>query len=302
MPPSVIRTLAEAKKLDLAALPDRTEPTEILMCSPSAFEVKDVKNNFMEGNLGTVDRAKAWQQWQDLLGTFEDLGKTVHVLPGVSNLEDMVFCANQMLPAMRPGAGRPVVVPAQMWHESRRREVPYFERWFRSRRYRIERLSDPELLFEGQGDALWHPGKQLLWGGYGHRTSLETYKELATMLDVPVITLELPTPDFYHLDTCFCLLDAATVMLYPPAFSTKGLALIEHFFPRRIEVSKKDAYEHFACNATALDGETVVLQKGAKSTVAALKKAGFKVVEVDTSEFLKAGGSVFCMKMMVYAT
>ena len=31
-----------------------------------------------------------------------------------------------------------------------------------------------------------------------------------------------------------------------------------------------------------------------------LKGEGFKVYEVDTSEFMKSGGSVFCMKMMHY--
>ena len=39
---------------------------------------------------------------------------------------------------------------------------------------------------------------------------------------------------------------------------------------------------------------------GANEANAKLRSAGFNVVEVDTSEFMKSGGSVFCLKMMVY--
>ena len=93
-------------------------------------------------------------------------------------------------------------------------------------------LDNQDLLFEGQGDAIWHPAKQMLWGGYGHRTSLAAYQEIAEKLAVPIIALELHTNDFYHLDTCFCVLDPNTVLIYSEAFTKEGLKLIHHFFPR----------------------------------------------------------------------
>ena len=34
-------------------------------------------------------------------------------------------------------------------------------------------------------------------------------------------------------------------------------------------------------------------------TIAAVREAGFEVIALDTSEFLKSGGSVFCMKLMI---
>ena len=30
------------------------------------------------------------------------------------------------------------------------------------------------------------------------------------------------------------------------------------------------------------------------------RRAGFTPIEVDTSEFMKSGGSVFCLKVMIY--
>lgn len=295
----VITTLAEAAALNLASLPRRREPTSVLMCSPEHFEIVDVKNAFMAGNEGSVDRGEARRQWEALKATFERLGHTVHVIPGAAGCEDMVFSANQVLPGEDEG-GRPYVVLSQMRHESRRREVPFFERWFTAQGYGILKLDDPALLFEGQGDAIWHPGRRLLWGGYGHRTSLATYQEIAAKLEVPVIALELPTPDFYHLDTCFCALDEESVLIYPEALTSEGLALVNHFFPRVIEAPKEDAYGAFACNATALPGKNVVIQRGAGETQRRLEAAGFAVHEVETGEYIKSGGSVFCLKMMVY--
>lgn len=295
----VITSLTQAQIINISDLPSRIEPQVVLMCPPDYFEVKDVKNAFMEGNLGKVDFEIAREQWKELSNTFQRLGKEVCVIKAVKGLEDMVFAANQALPGLDEN-NKPYVLLSHMRHPSRRQEVPYYQEWFKERGYQILELTESELLFEGQGDAIWHPGKKMLWGGYGHRTSLEAYKEIAEKLSVPLVALELHTEEFYHLDTCFCVLDPKTVLIYSEAFTTKGLELIHHFFERVIEVTAQDAKNSFACNAHVFDYKTVVIQRGAVNTVNKLSQAGFKVVEVDTSEFIKSGGSVFCLKMMIY--
>lgn len=296
----VIRTTAElAMLLDGGPLAPRLEPQRVLMSTPDSFDVVDVKNAFMEGRVGTVDRAKARAQWEALGCAFESAGHEVVVIPGAEGCEDMVFTANQVLPGLGPD-GRPYVVLSHMRHPSRRREVPYFRDWFESHGYRILELPESVPYFEGQGDAIWHPGRQLLWGGFGQRTSVEAYASLSTMLEVPVVALELVHPSFYHLDTAFCALSEDAVLVFPGAFSEAGMALIRRGFARVLEVSEAEAAAGFACNAHAVDGRTVLIQRGSPHTVAALTDAGFEVVEVETGEFIKSGGSVFCMKMMIY--
>lgn len=294
---TVITNLEVAKTIDLRKILDRPEPQSILMCPPTYFEVKDVKNSFMQNNLGKVNLELANRQWEDLRDTFIKLGKQVFTIDPVPELEDMVFSANQVLPGFNK---TPYVLLSHMRHRSRKKEVPYYQDWFKKKGYEILELENQDLLFEGQGDAIWHPAKQMLWGGYGHRTSLAAYQEIAAKLSVPIIALELHTNDFYHLDTCFCVLDPNTVLIYSEAFTKEGLKLIHHFFPRVIEVPAEDAYKTFACNALSLDYENVVIQQGAKTTNETLYHAGFEIIEVDTSEFIKSGGSVFCLKMMVY--
>lgn len=295
----VIRTAADLETLDLASVPERPEPQRVLMCTPDAFDVVDVKNAFMEGNVGTVDRDLAREQWEALRRTFEAAGHEVLTIDAAPGLEDMVFSANQVLPGMGID-GRPYAVLGRMRHPSRRLEVSHFRAWFEERGYRILELPDSVELFEGQGDAIWHPGRALLWGGYGHRTSLEAYEAISDLLGVPVIALDLVHESFYHLDTAFCALSPEAALVFPGAFTGEGLAMVRRMFPRVVEVGDREASEAFACNAHALDGRTVVIQRGAAETVARLAAAGFDPVEVETGEFIKSGGSVFCMKVMIY--
>ncbi len=294
----LIASPEHAAGLSIYRLPARREPAGILMCEPWYFEIKDAKNPFMEGNLNAVDTRLAKAQWEGLKCAFEALGYPVQVLSPQPELEDMVFAANQVLPGLDEQGNRYVVI-GEMVHESRRREVPFYTEWFRGQGYKIMRLpGEPAPRFEGQGDAVWHPGRRLLWGGHGFRTEERAYDILAHLLDVPVVKLRLINPRFYHLDTAFCVLDETTALFYPPAFEKQGVELIRRFLPASIEVSDSDA-ENFACNALVL-GRSVVLQRGSESTCGALRERGFEPVEVDTGEFMRSGGSVFCLKMMIY--
>ena len=131
-----------------------------------------------------------------------------------------------------------------------------------------------------------------------HTTAI--YSDISDALNTPIILLALHDPDFYHLDTCFCPLDEATVLLYPPAFERDGLACIEKMFDRIIVAPEREARELFACNAHSADGKHVIIQRGCVETCQNLTDHGYIPIEVDTDEFLKSGGSVFCMKQMFW--
>ena len=91
-----------------------------------------------------------------------------------------------------------------------------------------------------------------------------------------------------------------TALVYSPALTKSGLALIHRIFKQVIEVEEYEAVKLMACNAAAFLGRYVIIQKGAIRTNQRLGDHGFQVVEVETSEFMKSGGSVFCMKVAVY--
>lgn len=306
---SLISTLEEAnsKNLSTSNLADRLSTDSILMCEPTYFDVIDVKNSFMKGNQNAVDKRLALSQWKSLKEALSNIGVSVETISGAEHLEDMVFSANQVLVGMDKQKNK-FIVPSKMKHKSRNKEIPFYIEWFSQRGYQTINLplhssattnGNSELFFEGHGDAIWHPEKMLLWGGYGHRTSISAYKELAQLLKIPIITLELVDSTFYHLDTCFCALNKDTVMIYPGAFSKEGNKLIKKLFDNVIEVTIEEA-TNFACNALSIK-DHVFLQQGSPRLKSELSNHGLYAVSVDTSEFMKSGGSVFCLTLDFYS-
>lgn len=299
----MIKTYTAASDIDFTVdeLPSLPRPGRVLMTKPTYFDVKYVINPHMADHVGDVDRQEAGRQWRVVQDAYESLGFTVNLVEGREDLADMVFCANQTLPYYSPSDGERGVVVGNMHAPQRRGEVEHFERYFRSIGYDVLHISgDGVLDFEGMGDAIWHPRTHLLWGGYGIRTSREAYNQISEQLDVRVLLLRLEDEEFYHLDTCFSALDKSSVLIFPGAFDELGLGLIHHFFEQVIEAPEDEARNLLACNCHCPDGERVIIQKGCDATNRLLRDAGFEPMEVDTSEFLKAGGSVFCMKQMFW--
>lgn len=292
-----------APRFDVASLPAIRQPDRVLMTTPDHFDVEYVINPHMAGNVGAVDKARARAQWEELRDTYERLDLTVSTVAGAEGQPDMVFCANQTLPYVKPGGSRGVVL-SRMFAPQRRDEVPHYARFFESEGYRVDELPfDPDApgqSFEGMGDGLWHPGRFLLWGGYGFRTDSVVYDHLADEYGFPVIPLRLTDPDFYHLDTCLAPLSESTALIYAGAFDAEGLDAIREHFRHVIEAPEDEARRLFACNAHCPDGRHVIIQRGCQETNHRLRSAGFDPIEVDTDEYLKSGGSVFCMKVMFW--
>jgi N-dimethylarginine dimethylaminohydrolase len=283
---------------DLAVL---APPSRVLMADPAEFEVESALNPHMldaSGALKRVDRRAAREQWLALKQTFERLGLEVDVVPALAGQPDLVFCANQTMPIPSGVArdGRPRVVPSNMAHRERAGEVEHVVARLRERGFAVERLATAERL-EGMGDGLWHIGRRLLWAGVGPRSSRAAWGEIAERFDVPVLLLDLVDRDFYHLDTCLSLLAEDACLVDWSGLAPHSRELVRHFFARPIAADPREARTSFACNAFCPDARHVVLQRGSSLTCARLREHGFEPIEVDTSEFLKSGGSVFCMKL-----
>src|SRR5262245_21410895 len=180
----------------------------VLLCPPTYFEVRDVKNPYMK-NMTLVDQQKARQQWERMREALELAGVSVETIDPVKDLEDMVFAANQVFVGYHPKLGN-FIVPSEMRHVSRQREVPHYVDWFRKRGYHILALDLYGECLEGHGDLLWHPDRSKIWAGYGFRSTQCAIQKLAdamSPLNVEVIPLQLVDESFYHLDTSLCPLN-----------------------------------------------------------------------------------------------
>jgi len=295
-----VYTKAEQIDFSLSDLPEMPAPSNVLMVRPTHYDIKYVINPHMNDNLGSVDKMQALNEWQHLYDGFKELGYSVKAIDGLEDLPDMVFCANQSLPYVDTN-GKKGVLMSIMNSDYRKPEVIRIEKFFKDQDFEIQHLNgENSESFEGMGDALWHFKKRLLWGGYGFRTSAGAYEEISEKLNTPVIALELVDEKFYHLDTCMSMLSTDSVMIYSDAFAETGLEMIHKMFGTVIEVSKYEAENLFAANATCPDGKNVLIQQGCTDVNKKLRDAGFSVHEYSTYEFIKSGGSVFCMKLLYW--
>jgi len=300
----IIHTTRELN-FDIRQTPAMPLARRILMVRPTYFHVENPINPHMrkaDGSLHLLDKAKAMAEWETLKATYKKLGFPVFEADAQPGLPDMVFCANQSLPFVtRTGEAKAVM--SNMANDVRHKEVSAIQSALERVGYQALALPQRSstTLFEGMGDALWLPGHRVLLGGYGHRTHKAIYEEVAQKIDATVVVFELANPRFYHLDTCLSILDSRSALACRDAFTDEGWQLVQAIFPNLVEVSLQESDSPvFACNAHCPDGKHVLLQTGAKTTVAKLKAAGFEPIELSTEEFIKSGGSVFCMKLQFF--
>jgi N-dimethylarginine dimethylaminohydrolase len=271
----------------------------VLFCPPTYFRLIDVKNPFMQGN-NAIDAARSQAQWEGVRQAFAAAGFGLLQVEAAEGLEDMVFAANQTFVGVVPD-GKPFVVVSYMRHESRRREVQHYRKFFEQRGFEVIDLRLPAGEFiEGGGDLLWNTDMQFVWAGYGFRSTkagIEAFTGAMMQRNVKVVPLELRDERFYHLDTCLAPLTADSVLIYPGAFSENALKAIRASVKRVHEVSEQEALK-FICNGVSANGRFIT---GAlpDSLQRALQAEKLEAVVVDTSEFEKSGGSVCCLKMFV---
>jgi N-dimethylarginine dimethylaminohydrolase len=175
--------------------------------------------------------------------------------------------------------------------------VPFYVEWFRRRRYHIIDLNFEDEYLEGHGDLLWHPDRSRIWAGYGFRSTrggVEKFRAAMQPFGFLVTPLELVDQHCYHLDTCLCPLNNESALIYPGAYSAASLKAVRAAFLRVHELSREEAHG-FLGNGIVIHGRFITSHLTPNlSQILAVE--GLAPVVVETSEFEKSGGSVFCMK------
>jgi N-dimethylarginine dimethylaminohydrolase len=259
------------------------------MCPPDFFRVQYVINPWMKNKIGTIDQPLARKQWTDFYQSLKGF-TSVELITQESDAPDMVFTANAGLLL-----GNKIVLSRFKFAE-RRSEESYFYSWFEKRGYEVIQMPE-SVHFEGKGDALLQPGKNLLWASYGYRSDLESHNFLAGDFDIEIVSLHLIDPSFYHLDTCFCPLLNDQIMYFPGGFDSPSLKRIEDktLPENRLAISPEDAHQ-FACNAV-LVGSNLFMNKVSDPLRKQLENWGYKIHIHPVSEFMKAGGANKCLTL-----
>lgn len=264
---------------------DGYAPRHLLMCPPAHFNVVYDINPWMGETLRSpqpVDRARAERQWQSLVDCYRALGHNVEMIKPQRGLPDMVFAAN----AATVIGGK--VYTARYRYDERKGEEACFRRWFEE--HGFTDINIAKEVNEGEGDLLYL--NDMLLAGHGFRTGIRAHAEAGRYFDLPVLSLHMVDPHFYHLDTALAALGPDNIAWYPPAFAPESQADLRRLFPNAVVADASDAAVlglNFWC-----DGEHVVMPAGARNLAGELRQRGFDPMPVDLSELRKSGGSVKC--------
>jgi N-dimethylarginine dimethylaminohydrolase len=260
------------------------------MCPPDHFAVSYAINPWMD-TARPIDLALARRQWDRLRRTYTDLGHVVETIAPEPGLPDMVFAANGCLVIGDRALG------ARFAYPQRAGEGPAYLDWLRGAG--LTAVAAAEQVNEGEGDFLT-VGDMVL-AGTGFRTTLAAHAEVRETFGLPVVSLRLVDPRFYHLDTALAVLDDhpdhTTVAYTPEAFSQGSRETLRRLFPDAILAAPADAAV-LGLNAVS-DGYHVVLAEAATGLIAQLRERGFHPIGVDLSELLKAGGGAKCCTLEI---
>lgn len=278
------------------------------MCPPDYFGVEYEINAWMDKKI-QPDAIRAKIQWNALLKTYLELGLDPWFMGARHGLPDMCFTAN---------AGwyyKDRVVLANFKHRERRGEEAYIRQWFNAHQLGLDlqlRALPPDIAFEGQGDVVVvgpHDDPTAVLMGWGTRTDKDAARELERFFPelkgriYPIRHRSAQEQDpkkqeFYHLDTCCAYIPATnTLLYYPDAFDLQGLLLLRSLPCDMVPVTEEEA-RRFVCNAVAF-GDVVIVNAPGERLKQELAKRGLRVIELDTSEFQKAGGSVRCLTLFL---
>jgi N-dimethylarginine dimethylaminohydrolase len=258
------------------------------MCPPEYYGIQYEINPWMKIE-NRVDFTQARLQWHALYQTLLACGATIDLLDPVIEHPDMVFTANAGLYLQNK-----IILP-HFKPKERQGELAYFQSWFEQAGFEFWNEAAPNSpYFEGAGDAL--PAGNKLFAGFGFRSERRFYEEAAYLKPFKLVYCELVDPYYYHIDTCFCPINAQLAIAYLPAFTKESQKAIAREI-EVLEVTETEA-KQFVCNAVVLD-EHIVLPSACPAIEAELEKRHYLVHHCAMHEFQKAGGACKCLTLRI---
>lgn len=262
------------------------------MCPPDHYGVDYAINPWMADHIGAVDCDLAFRQWDALAEELAGSGASIETLPPVEGLPDMVFTSNAGI------VNGPDFYPSRFRHEERQPEREAVTRWFAGKGWCIR---PTYAVHEGAGDFLpWECDRgECLFAGGEYRTSVTAHREIGEALEVEVVSLTLVDPRFTHLDTCFRPLSGGRLLWVPNAFDRESRERVEAHVPPPLRHALGCCESLcFAANGVVV-GNRYLTSAADEETRTWLASAGLETVILDVSEFMKAGGGVGALVLML---
>ena len=231
------------------------------------------------GGLGIPDYGLALEQHKKYVEALEECGCKVIVLPADPAYPDSVFVEDT---ALLIGSAAILTRPGA---DSRKGETAGMKPVLQNHFMPVEEIRKPGTL--EAGDVLEIESHYYI--GISERTNKEGAEQLIRILEKHGKTgSTVRLQKFLHLKTGVAWLGNNTILL-----AGELMQAIEFRSFKKIEV---DDDEQYAANSIMVNG-TVIMPAGYPKTLNALQDSGYKVLQVDTSEYRKLDGGLSCLSL-----
>lgn len=240
---------------------------------------KAMIDGISDADLGMPDFEKACLQHDDYIEALKECGLKVTILEAVEEYPDSCFVEDAAL--MTPYCG----ILTNPGAKSRRGEVELIAHSVRSFYDNVEEIKSPG--FVEAGDIMMVGDHYYI--GLSARTNQQGADQLIAILEKYGMTGAVVTmSEVLHLKTGLGYLEdnnlvACGEFLAKPEFQKYNI----------IEIDPSDSY---SANSVWING-TVLVPKGYGATMTLIKEAGYKVREVDVSEYRKLDGGLSCLSL-----
>lgn len=242
---------------------------------------KAIVNGITTANLGKPDYELALKQHDKYIETLKSCGVDVTVLeaneefPDSCFVEDVALCTKKCVIVTRPGA------------MSRREEIMQLDMQETLKKFfsNIEYIKEPGTIEAGD---IMMVGDQF-YIGLSERTNESGAKQMIDILEKYELSgTVVPLKEVLHLKTGVSYLENNNLLV---AGEFVNSPLFKDF--NKIVIDKEESY---SANCIWVN-DTVLIPKGYPKTKEAIENKGYKVVEVDTSEYRKIDGGLSCLSL-----
>lgn len=266
-----------------------------LMCPPHFYSTHFLFNPWMDYR-EEVDKNLAISQWNSLKNSIINAGGNIaEIFPSFKD-SAMVFVRDNALVY-----DDNKVLILRSYGQRGKREPKLLYKWFKKNGWQVSML--PEGYHLEGGNLVWASSDTIFYG-WKPDELLHGLKWVHEFLQselkkkIKVVLLRLVNKRYLHLDMLINSLNGKGFLVYP-----KGLNLGAYWKKSKIwnfrPVIELQESEFFAANAVVVN-RTVITSTLSIETAEKIKKLGFKVTNVELSEFHKAGGGAHCLTLELF--
>ncbi|MRH44639.1 hypothetical protein GH741_18490 [Aquibacillus halophilus] len=257
----------------------------LIVCPPKNMRIGTVINETQKRYVTeNIDVAIAMKQYQRFVDVLKENGVEVIELDTQEHLNEQVFtrdigfCIGNHLFVSAMGSGIREEEVDVLIRRLRQEGIPY-----------TDLVQTP---IEG-GDVIIDNNK--VWVGLSNRTSLKATKALQALIPSYNVTPLPIEKRILHLDCAFNIIGEGLALVYPDAFSTTDLNIINDHFDT-IEVNGDEQFT-LGTNVLSIGEKKIISMPQNEHVNKEMSNRGYEIIEVAYSEIIKSGGSFRCCSL-----